>query len=201
MKATTKVKWLSVAIVICLIVMGFLGYFTWNLNQKVEGLQARTSADVQIPIAQLPDPWPKNWDPWSDNWDSSGQFSDLQKQMDDLMNRMLPGHSIFSNQGFGLSQSSPKISMDETGEEYIVVVTVPEGEEVELNTELSENTLKIFGKVKNTSENNNGDFFGRSMSTSQFSQSMTLSEPVDESGMTIDQEDTKIVITIPKRGN
>jgi len=194
MKAKTRVKCLSVSMVICLVLIGALSYYAWNLNQKIEILQTQVSAGVRVP-----DRWPKDWDPWSDDWDSSGQFSDLQKQMDDLMNRMLPGQSIFNSQGFGLSQSSPRISINETGKEYTIVVTVPEGQEVELNTELSDKTLKIFGKVSNASQNNGGDVFGRSLSTSQFSQSVTLPEPVVESGLTVDQKKGEIVITIPKK--
>jgi len=199
MKAETKVRWLGVSVVICLVLMGALGYHTWNLNQKVANLQAQANPDIQVPFQQAPDPWPEDWDPWTDDWDPSGQFSDLQKHMDKLMNSMMPGHSMFNSQGFGLSQSSPKISMDETGEKYTVVVTVPEGQDVEVNTELSDNTLKVYGKVKNTSENSAGDVFDRTLSTSQFTQSMVLPEPVDESGMTIDQEEKEIVITIPKK--
>ena len=36
------------------------------------------------------------------------------------------------------------------------------------------------------------------MSSSQFSQSITLSELIDESGMVIDHKDKEIIITIPK---
>lgn len=38
MKTKTKVKYLSVSVVIYLILIGALGYYAWNLNQKVEYL-------------------------------------------------------------------------------------------------------------------------------------------------------------------
>jgi HSP20 family molecular chaperone IbpA len=141
---------------------------------------------------------PDDRDPWANRRGSYRHFSELQKRIDEMMNSMAPGNSIFSNQGFGLSPSSPKITMDESADKYTFFVAVPEGQEVELNTELTGNIFKITGRVRNRLENSSEGMMSRSMSSSQFSQSITLSELIDESGMVIDHKDKEIIITIPK---
>ena len=198
MKAQNKIQWLSVSVIICPILIGSLSHYIWTLNNKVESLQTQSSSGAPMLQPSLPEPWPKDWDPWKDPWNSSGNFSALQKRMDEMMNRMMPGQSIFSNRGFGLSQSSPMVTMTESSNEYKVVVTVPEGQEVELNTELTDGVLKISGKVKKSSEESSGGFSAHSQSTSQFSQSMTLGEAINESAMKTEHNENEIVIRIPK---
>lgn len=116
---------------------------------------------------------------------------------------MSPGSSVFNNQGFGFSQSSPRITMKESADAYTVVVSVPESQEVELYTELSDNRLNISGKVNNTTkEQSNGRFGGTqsfsTLSSSHFSQTMTLPAKVNKAGMTVDHDTSKITIRIPK---
>ncbi|WLQ16496.1 hypothetical protein O5O45_11250 [Hahella aquimaris] len=198
MQSQTKKTLLGVAAGVGLAAVAGLGYYTWELNQKVEALEARNTPNINLPLSAAPDPWPKNWDPWSDNWDPSGQFAEMQKRMDEMMKHMAPGNSTFSMQGFGLSSPGPNIEVDENAKEYRVTVTVPEGEKVELNADLDGDTLKISGKVRSESESNSGGLAGKTVSASQFSQSMTLTDPVIESGMTINNKGKEIVITIPK---
>ena len=204
MQTDTKFKLLSLLVGLCLALVVGLGYYSWQLSQQLDEATSRAPAtSAPYPLAPLPDPWPKTWDPKLDNWDPSGRFSDLQQMMDDMLGTMSPGRSIFNNQGFGFSQSSPRITMEESANDYTVVVAVPQGQEVELNTELSGNQLKITGKVKNSQEEKANKLFGgtssyNTLSASRFSQTMTLPSDVDEAGMTIEHDDSEITIRIPK---
>jgi len=191
-----KIRLLSIILGVCIIAIAGLSYYLWNA--KHDSVRPSITA-VPSSAHVLPDPWPKNWDPWKDPWDSSSHFSDLQKQMDEMMTHMWPGGSIFSQRGFGVSMSSPKVMVNETDDAYEVQVSVPEGQEIELNTELSDGILKISGKIKKITENDRDDgSYDHSMSTSQFSQSLALSEPIDESGMTIENKDGGMFIRVPK---
>ncbi len=141
-------------------------------------------------------------DPWAtmaiDPFDMDKTFMQMQKHMDEMMNRMQPGRSIFSQHGFGFSTSVPVVNMTEKPDKYEVVVTVPQGKEVELNTEIENNRLIISGRTKTSSENNSADVYSKSVSSSQFSQSVTLDKPVDESAMKTEKHGKELVITIPK---
>lgn len=204
MQTDTKFKLLSLLVGLCLVLVFGMGYYSWQLSQQLDEATSRAPATgTPYPLAPLPDPWPKTWDPKLDNWDPSGRFSDLQKMMDDMLGTMSPGKSIFNNQGFGFSQSSPQITMEESTDDYTVIVAVPQGQEVELNTELSDNQLKITGKIKNSQEGKASRLFGgtgsyNTLSASRFSQTMTLPSDVDEAGMTIEHDDSEITIRIPK---
>lgn len=190
MSTNTGIKWLGLVLGLCVIAIALESYYLWNLRHKVETQNNPTFSAA----------WPKNWNPWSDNWDPTGQIAQLQQQMNNLMNQMSPGHSIFSQQGFGLSPSSPQITMHDGSKQYKVVVQVPKGEDVEINTNLSDNRLTIHGKVRQSTKQQSGNALGQELAVSQFSQTMTLPDPVDESKMKVKQDDNQIVITVPKVG-
>jgi HSP20 family molecular chaperone IbpA len=203
METNTKIKLLSLIVGLCLLLICGLGYYSWQLSKQLqEPLQAPTVKSS--PFGYLPDPWPRDWGPRSNTWDPSGRVSDLQKMMDDMVNSMSLGSSAFNNQGFGFSQSSPQIIMEESAEAYNIAVSIPKGQEVELNTELSDNQLKISGQVNNkTKAKPNGLCGGthsfNALSSSRFSQTMTFPAEIDEAGMTINHGESEITIKIPKK--
>ena len=197
----TTVRILGAALTLSLLVIDALSYKTWNLSNEVEELTETPPRSDFSPDSESRPQWPENFDPWSGNWDPTGQFTAARKRMDAMMQAMLPGNSIFSHHGFGLSPSSPKVSVIDEEDEYRIVVDMVSGQEVEVNTEMENGVLTISGKINSHSENSSGNVYGRSHATAQFSQSMTLPEPVDESAMKIDQRDDEIVIIIPKLNN
>ncbi|WP_020407334.1 Hsp20/alpha crystallin family protein [Hahella ganghwensis] len=199
MQTNQKQTWLSLALAICIGVIAVLGYYTWSLHQKIEDLQNRPYSGLPYPSFNNPHTWPGDWDPWSDNWDPTGKFSELQNYMDNLMNNMMPGNSIFSQQGFGLSPSSPKIDMENLSDKYVVTVTVPDSQDMELNTELADKVLTVSGKIKSSEEDSSDSLRKKSISTSRFSQSIKLTDPIDESRMEISHQGKDILITIPKK--
>jgi HSP20 family molecular chaperone IbpA len=198
MDVKTKIRWLSVTIVLCLVLISGLVYYKWTISDELNVQKRQAHTNTEQPFNSTLPPWPNDWDPWEKGWDPSGQFSALQKKMDDMMGSMSPSHSIFNHQGFGFSPSTPKISLEETTNEYIIEVKVPEGTEIELNTELSDNIFSISGKVRNRQESNSDSLWNKSISVSQFSQSMVLTSPIDKAGMVIDHKEKEILIKIPK---
>ena len=94
--------------------------------------------------------------------------------------------------------------MEESAEAYTVVVSVPKGQEVELNTELSDKQLKISGQINNKTETKPNGLFGgtqsfSALSSSRFSQTMNFPAEVDEAGVTINHGESEITIKIPKK--
>lgn len=133
-------------------------------------------------------------------WGSIGQggFTDLQAYFDDLMNDMSINANMLSNRSFGVSMTAPSIKMNEKLDRYEIVLEMPEGQEVELNTELSEGVLAINGKLRNTFEANSSNQISRSYQESQFSKSITFPDLVDEDNMQVEQKENVITIIIPK---
>ena len=199
MNTKTKVKWLSVLVLICLLLIGPLAHYIWLLKSKNDATQIHLNSNLHALQDPFFSPRSNKIDPLNDHWGASGNFLALQKRMDELMSEMMRGESILSNPSFGHTRSSARVSMNESPEEYKVTVTVAQGEEVELNTELTDGILKISGKVKISSADSITGFMARSQSISQFSQSMVLSEAIDESAMKTEQNDNEIVIRIPKK--
>jgi len=198
MKMESKVTWLSISLAVCAVMVGGLGWYTWTLHRQMDGLNAGT-APLPEP-ATAPDMRPNDFDPFAGAWDPNSRFAQMQKHMDELMQQMMPGDPLFSQHGFGLSPASPEVSLNEDSDGYTVVVKVPKGEDVELNSKLDDNQLTISGEVKNAADDeSSGNVVGHAQSISQFSQTITLTDPVDEAGMRVDRKDGDIVIRIPKR--
>jgi HSP20 family molecular chaperone IbpA len=124
----------------------------------------------------------------------------MQQRMDELMNSMTQGFPFFNQEdfGFGFISNGPAISMSENADEYRVGISIPDGQEVEVNTELTGNSLIVSGSVKNERDENVSGFTSRSMQESRFSQSLYLAEAVDEAGLNIERANNEIVISIPK---
>lgn len=207
---------------LCLLVV--LSVFTWNLATEVRNLQTATqqqnpaSAEVtpvtQVQNAPLTQSQQGNNAPASSNplagfndpfMDSffirpSSSFAEMQQHMDELMNSMTQGFPFFNQEdfGFGLISSGPAITMTENSDAYRIVIAIPEGQEVEVNTELNNNFLMVSGSVKSERDESISGFSSRSMQESRFSQSLYLSDAVDEAGMQVERNDNEIVITVPK---
>ncbi len=153
------------------------------------------------------DPFSGFNDPFSNNWpgfiNPGDSFAEMQQRMDELMNSMTQGFPFFNQEdfGFGFISNGPAVSMTENNEEYRVVVKIPEGQEVEVNTEFTNNSLIVSGSSKSERDENVSGFNSRSMQESRFSQSLYLAAPVDETELNVERTDNEIIITIPKINN
>ncbi|SFG84277.1 Hsp20/alpha crystallin family protein [Neptunomonas qingdaonensis] len=202
MKDKTKIRILAALVGVCFMCIAGLSYYTWHMKSNATASAIRMDQydpSNSLTLPALPDAGLKDWNPWFDEWGNADQFMDLQKRMDEMMGQMLPGGSIFSQRGFGLSSASPEVKLKELKDAYEVEVILPQGQEVELNTHLEKGVLTISGKVKSTDESVNGNTLGRQTSISQFSQSITLVEPVRESGISINRGDEIITVRVPKK--
>lgn len=73
-----------------------------------------------------------------------------------------------------------------------------EGEEVELNTEISDGVLSVSGKVKRSDTSSRNSQFSRLQFSSEFSRTFLLDKPVDQAAMEVINEKGKTIIRLPK---
>ncbi len=195
MNTNTKVKWLGSLLGLCLIAIVFESYYLWRAEKSGLDNQAQLNNGAAFSTTL-----PNNAGSWPGNWDPSGQFKQMQQQMNRLMNQMSATSSMFSQQGFGISSASPNISMQDEADKYKVIVDVPKGENIDINTNLSGNQLTIDGKVKQTDQSQSNNDREQSLSISEFSQTVNFPEPVKDSGVKVKHDSDQIVITVPKVG-
>ena len=102
--------------------------------------------------------------------------------------------------GFSMT---PKIHLEDKDDSYEVLVDIPSGQSVDVNAALSGNQLTIQGSVSSAYGNGSDAIASsapsiRSFQSSRFSQTVTLAQSVDESGLRVEQSDDQIKVTVPK---
>ena len=102
----------------------------------------------------------------------------------------------------GGSAGAERELLQESDDEYRVIISIAKGSEVELATELEDNTLSISAQVRSEVRHQGGAPSGglQSTSISQFSRSIPLDAPVDVTGLQTKKSPEEIVIPIPKIG-
>lgn len=197
MESAVKIRCLSIGLVISIgLIVSLLAYIYFN-DQSSEDIGSALDNSFanqnQKPVDDWLQPFPS---------DPNDHFQQMQSRMQSMMENFSQGFpsmqspfdDSFSNMGSLFQQGNPNISMQELNNEYRIEVSIPEGQEVEVNTDLTHNQLTISGTVKNKTEE--GQSF--SQSTRQFSQSMTLPGSIDEGGMKVEQEENQIIVIVPK---
>lgn len=142
-------------------------------------------------------------------------FADMQRMQQEMHERMqqmmqgfgmnMPmfdmdpfqgGPGFSSNMGFG---AQPDFAFDEGQDEYVVTVKIPDGSNVEINTDVHGDELTIQGKVT-VEQNNQGNGGGfSSVQTQQFARTLTLPGDVDVLGITNETVGDEIHIKLPKQ--
>ncbi|WP_045857779.1 Hsp20/alpha crystallin family protein [Teredinibacter purpureus] len=201
MTNSIKLKILSACVALCLIIIAGLGYSTWTLHDKVNQLE-NTHASTYNPAAPLISPVPKSDKHWNGIWDDFNSmprdFSQMDKWMGDMMNKMRSGRSMFQQPGYDMLDQSSTIEIEENEHEYRVIIEMFEGEEVELNTEISDGVLSVSGRVKNSASDKGASLFSQSQFLSEFSRTFVLDEPIDQAGMEVVNEKGKTIVVVPK---
>jgi HSP20 family protein len=150
----------------------------------------RTEGDESTPITSSPQSTqhpPVGSDPLG---------SDPFKRMEALMNRSAGSGGAGSNlQTFRLTQ--PKFEMDEDDFAYTIRVHMPGMEDGSLEVGIEGQQLNIASKLTTSTEDPNGSF--RSYSSSQFSRSINLPQPVHPEDMTTEYKDGVLTIRVPKQ--
>jgi len=131
------------------------------------------------------------------NHDPFSAMRQMQAQMDAVFDSVLGNVSAFPPVSGGMS-TSPSIEVSETDNDYQIVIGVPENGELELSTEIEDNTVRLSGTVNVTRSTDSNSLASSFTSRSQFSRSIPLSQRVDPLALHTDQEEHAVVITIPK---
>lgn len=114
----------------------------------------------------------------------------------------LPQRSQIPFGTFGSTQfaaSVPDIAVDETEQEYRILIPVKPDQELELNTNIEDNSVSVSGVITEKSQQSQNNFSASSFSQRQFAKTVDLPTAVDEFGMTTRQTDAGIEITLPKK--
>jgi HSP20 family molecular chaperone IbpA len=200
--------------------IGWQGWTTHQLQQQVDTLQQQLAAQAPAPSNPPLNNSPLNT-PFSSNAPSgnspfdSDPFADMQRMQQEMHQRMQQmlqgfgmntplfdmdpfqgGSGFSSSMGFGVQ---PDFEFSEAQDEYIVTVKIPQGSNVEINTEVKDDELTIQGKVsvQQNDQNNSGAF--SSVQTQQFARTLTLPGDVDVLGITNETVGDEVRIKLPKQ--
>lgn len=201
MTSSKKIYLLSAGVAICLALVAILGYSTWSLHNQVKQLEASAAPPTSQPTGSL-SPWLSNPRDWSSIWDNFGSapknFADIDQWLDQTMHNMLSGNPWNTSSIFSINSRSPKIEFEDNKKEYKAVVKIPEGQEVEVNTDITDGVLTISGKVKRSQSFDKNNVFTQSESISEFSQAIALTDPIDQAAMKVINKNGEIIVTVPK---
>lgn len=154
----------------------------------------------QIPFT---DNWPnrtlngRNWDPYQ-------EIQRMQREMDRMFNdaftrfdRSPDFRHLYRQQAF-----SPDIDLNDEGDRYVVLVDLPGAEESDISVHLEDQRLTISGKQDYEKQDKDayGNMVYRERRSGTFKRSITLPEPVKQSGMQTKLDNGVLTITIPKAG-
>ena len=169
-------------------------------EQVLEKLEnaAQQQAQTQAPASMI--------DPFSQSTLGGDPFQTLaqmQSQMAQLFGNINTDPSLFNfgSTGFGggfANVTQPKIEVEESKEEYRVVISLATDSDMELSTELDDNTLSISAQVRTEVHDNSSGRQMSSTSMSQFSRAIPFDTPVNATGMKTEKSDSAVVIRIPK---
>lgn len=99
------------------------------------------------------------------------------------------------------SSAAPEIAVDETEEGYRILIPVSPDQDLELNTDIEDNSVSVSGVITEKSSQSQNNFSTSSFSQRQFARTLDLPTPVDEFGMTTTQTEAGIEITLPKKSS
>ena len=121
----------------------------------------------------------------------------MEQQMSQRMRQLMSG---FGGNAMGLGPGGGEdFDFKENRDNYQLSVTIPEGSNVELNTEVHGHNLTVQGRVSSDQQSKgSGSGSFRSQQTRQFAQTLRLPSDADASGITTKHENGKVVVTVPK---
>jgi HSP20 family protein len=169
--------------------------------------QAAQPPATQLPGWQQPPPFDDDWfnQPFNaQNWDPYQEIQRMQHEMDQLFNEAFGRFNRSPNFKHLYTDRTvtPDIDLKDEGNKYIAMVDLPGAKESDLSVTLENQTLTISGTLNYEQKNN--DSFGNSIfrerRSGSFRRSITLPEPVKESGMQTELDDGVLKVTIPKAG-
>lgn len=213
MRTEIKNRLLLMFSILCLIALSGQTILLWQTNNRLAetiGGQDEIPASIeQRLLAELDkkDAANASRTPFSYGTPFGGS-SQLQDYVDSIFSnfgmspfsgsRLFPPNSMSS---MTFSAAIPEIALDETGEEYRILIPVQPDQEVELNTNIEDSSISLAGTITEKSQQSRSNFSASSFSQRQFAKTLSLPSPVDEFGMTTTQTEAGIEITLPKKNS
>lgn len=217
MGSENKFRWaigLSILLAIALVIQGVL---LWQTRQQMAaldpGLEMREPASEQeltpleekiLARLEAKDPQPRSspgqLSPGANSLfggslfssDPFASFDQMRQRMDALMSGMGPAS------GMSLSLRSPDFQLQETEDDYRLLIKVPEQHEIDLQTEVEDREVIVRGSISsNRSQTGNG-LSSQFISSSQFNRRFDLPRDVNEVGVYTEQSNEGLVLVMPK---
>lgn len=211
-------KTVITAATLAVAIAGLVGWQSWNthrLQQEIAALQQQLAArGTGGPTSVKPQQLPVPADRFGGNGDPFADMQRLQAEMHQRMQQLMDdfgmpgfGSSLFDEPfgnmpGFGSSMgfgADPEFALQETADNYQVSISIPDGSDVEITTEVNGRDLTIEGKVTLEQQNQQGAGGFSSMQTGQFARTLTLPADVDPLGITNETRNGQVIITLPKQ--
>jgi HSP20 family protein len=177
-------------------VLIFQSFAIYNLNRKVNELE--TAAVIENQISSAPQA-PSS--PRASQFNLNDPFfsmRQMQRDIDELLNSAFQGPGSFSSGGFFATAATPSINLEESSDRYEITLDVPAESELELSTEIEDNTVILAGTISSVSDSLTDGLTSSFTSRSQFSRSIPLPKPIDPLGLYTEKQGDKIKITLPK---
>ena len=195
-----------------------------SATETSDAAQAQTQAEPIAPELrpprqqpQLPaagSPGPRQRSPFDNDWfnqpfdtrdwDPYREMQRMQQEMDQMFNDAFGRFNRSPDFGhlFRDAPISPDIDLKDEGDRYLVIVDLPGIREGDLSVTLEEQRLTIEGAqhYEQQDEDSRGNTIFRERRSGTLRRSITLPEPVRESGMQTELGDGVLTITIPKAG-
>jgi len=152
-------------------------------------------------------PFDDNWfnQPFdSQSWDPYQEIERMQHEMDQMFNEAFGrfDRSPDFRHLYKDRSVAPDIDLKDEGDKYIVMVNLPGTQESDISVNLENQVLTISGRLNYEGQNTDsyGNTVFRERRSGTFNRSVTLPEPVKESGMQTELDNGVLRITIPKAG-
>jgi HSP20 family molecular chaperone IbpA len=193
---------LAAGLGLCLTLIAWLAWSNWQLQQQIATLSDNNVEPEPDWLQRLAPATPQNQAPanlWDPGWDPFAELDRMQQQMDHMMQSSLfnMGAGMRGSQ-FNFQSAQPDFRVEEDDDAYYVHITVPEGSELELSSQLDGQTLTVSGTVT-SSQNNSANGMTRNFRrSSQFTRQIPLGKPVDSLAMSTESDGQRVLITLPK---
>lgn len=179
-----KIKFLGLSLIGGLVLSVVVTFYTWQYHKERLIWQTQ-QASVQDPV-----------DTFSDALPSSGDPTDTVSEMREKMQAMMKERPHDTN---SLSVQDIHYDMQETADKYLITIDIPEGKNIDLETQLLGDQFIMSAKVTSVPLDQSKGVSGSTSGSSQIQQSIHLASAVDALAMKIEQDDQRISIMIPKQ--
>jgi len=193
--AQRKILMLTSLLALSLTAIIGLAIYVWHLHQDLQQLkQPNSLTSIQSQTIQQHDIFGNDNDLFQLHRDPFTNMQEMQQRIDKMFESMQSSSGIMHS----FSTNTPEITLEEDQQEYRAIITTQEGQNIELEAEVIDRRLQLNGTIKNEEKANQANGFQSFRSSSQFSQSVSLSQPVDANKITIEYQKNQMVVHVPK---